>query len=164
MDKSKHYIEMCKQATELNKLKWDYGFIDGDWLYLGDGGVRVIGSDTLCVGQSVNNKNGKTVAVIELVHGESISFNMNGKDVDINVLEYPVDSYVEPVWLPRQDQLESFYYQAILEKVDVGEWIKEIHTFEQTFEFNKYKSMEQIALAIIMNSKFDKVWNGDDWT
>jgi len=163
MDKSKHYIEMCKKAIELNQLKWEYGFIDGDWIYIGREGVRVIGSDTLNVGHSIADSEDGKVAIVELSHGESITFDNNGNDIDVNVLKYPVDSYINPIWLPRQDQLESFYYQAVLERIDLSSWIQELSGMDNLQSSHNFKSMEQIALAIIMDTKFDKHWNGTDW-
>lgn len=165
MDKSDRYINMCKEAHELNEIKWEYGFIDGDWLYLGNGLVRVIGSDTLKINQAIEvDENGKEIATINLIDaGDDIKFDTDGNDIDVSVLKYPIDSYVNPVWLPRQDQLESFYYQAIIKKIDVDSWIHVLSEKKKTFEFDQFKSMEQIALAVIMDFKFNKEWQDDVW-
>jgi len=165
MDKSKTYIEMCKKATELSSLKWEYGFIDGDWLYLGENGVRVLGFDSICISQSVEDDNGNKKAKIEIVHTDNITIDTNERDIDINILEYPVDSYINPIWLPRQDQLESFFYQAILEKINLNSWITILNDYYNIS--NKIKeyasSMERLALIVIMEKKFNLIWSGNNW-
>lgn len=162
MDKSKRYIEMCKSAKDLLDIKWDFGFIDGDWIYLGESGVKVLGFDSISMGQSVvEEPNGKKKVEIELSHSDGIEMISEKGDIDINVLNYPIDSYINPIWLPRQDQLESFYYQAILKRIDIYCWLTEINQFIP--DHSGFKSMEQVALGVIMKLRYNKVWNDWSW-
>ncbi|MCK4576853.1 hypothetical protein KAU34_10625 [candidate division WOR-3 bacterium] len=67
----------------------------------------------------------------------------------------------ECVWLLRQDQLQEMYhiiandYQGLFKIF--GEEIYKT-------EYDKFKSPEQLWLAFVMYEKFNKVWDGKEWT
>lgn len=70
-------------------------------------------------------------------------------------------------WLPRQDQLQEMVsvpigtfndnFWTILE--DLRDWGHNYAEFQQWIPL----SMEQLWLAFVMNEKYNKVWNGEDW-
>jgi len=165
MDQSEKYINMCKEATDLHKMKWEYGFVPGDWVYLGKELTTVIGFDLLNISHSIieDKHSGIQSLKLELAHCNNIDINVNNKDIDITVMEYPVDSYINPIWLPRQDQLETFYYRSIIEKTDVHDWIECLYEQQEDFYHYHFTSVEQLSLAIIMLLKFQLYWHGDKW-
>ena len=69
------------------------------------------------------------------------------------------------VWLPRQDQL-----QEMLKEVNqyYDTWVVKLKRFYD-FAFaikadsNTPDTMEQLWLAFVMNERYSKVWNGEEW-
>ena len=171
MDKSSRYIQMCEEADEILSLKWEYGFVEGDYLYLGEKyGVRVVGFDYFSVAS--NYDDAEDEFTIKLVNTDpfNIRTNDDGKDrrtveMKISELDLVVEAFANPIWLPRQDQLESFYYQSVLEKVNIHAWIEHLNEFRISLlkDHDIYRSGEQLALALIMDKKYDKSWNGVKW-
>ena len=63
------------------------------------------------------------------------------------------------IWLPRQDQL-----QAMIKEYDEAYGlIDAIHEYILTHEW-KRMSMEQLWLAFVMKEKYQKTWNGKEWS
>lgn len=82
------------------------------------------------------------------IEEESYSYSITDK----NYYNFDKD-----IWLPRQDQL-----QEMLNIKRPDDLISEFN--EWTFNNNLYLgSIEQTLLAILMNNKYDKKWNGEDW-
>lgn len=80
------------------------------------------------------------------------------------------------IWLPTQSQLQEMveyefkvilakfhcwvFYEAPLSAPDfVHRKIAESHSYTSSFE-----SMEQLWLAFVMHEKYQKVWNGEEWS
>ena len=68
------------------------------------------------------------------------------------------------LWLPRQDQLQEMIsiYPTQFRADSSVPW----HSFladDITVE-GKFDSMEQLWLAFVMKEKYNKVWNGEEWT
>ncbi len=74
------------------------------------------------------------------------------------------------IWLPRQDQLQ----EMILQKYgDPNDSDLDVHTLVQEFEGfyaqpeewgdYPFRSMEQLWLAFVMQEKYKKIWDGDNW-
>ena len=68
----------------------------------------------------------------------------------------------ELIWLPSQDQLqemvkEEYGYDWYLAWL-FGAWCSDLGEDRET------KSMEQLWLAFVVKEKYNKVWNGEDWT
>jgi len=65
------------------------------------------------------------------------------------------------IWLPRQDQLQDMagggISLSLIKKFD--EWF---FTHPDSAGFLDY-SMEQLWLAFVMQKKYGKIWNGNDW-
>ena len=172
MDKSSRYTQMCEQATEILSLKWEYGFVEGDYLYLGEKyGVRVVGFDYFSI--SSNYDDTEDEFTIKLVNTDPFNMKTNNDgenrrtvEMKISELDLVVEAFANPIWLPRQDQLESFFYQAVIEKVDIHAWIEHLNEFRISLlkdNSDTYRSGEQLALACIMDKKYDKYWNDVKW-
>jgi len=77
---------------------------------------------------------------------------------------------VNPIWLPRQDQLQEMVSNC---KDHNGTLGKGMYLLQKMVDWNispdgwKSKvdasSMEQLWLAFVMKEKFNKTWNGEDW-
>ena len=168
MDKSKRYIKMCKCADKIMELKWEYGFVEGDYLYLGEKyGVRVMGFDYFSI--SSNYDEGDSEITVKLINTDPFSIDTiheaeNRQQIKVLVkeLDLVVESFVNPIWLPRQDQMESFYYQAVINKVDVNNWIEALNEFRISLlkdDPDTYRSGEQMALGFIMYKMYELSWN-----
>ncbi|OPY72522.1 MAG: hypothetical protein A4E63_01202 [Syntrophorhabdus sp. PtaU1.Bin050] len=67
------------------------------------------------------------------------------------------------IWLPRQDQLQdmltwdrAYYPLSVLQDY--------VRTMLQKRDYYKqFLSMEQLWLALVMEEKFNKTWNGEEW-
>ena len=111
MDKSKRYIDMCRKAKDIMDLKWEYGFAEGDYLYLGEKyGVRVIGFDYFKVSENYDDGKFKEKLELKLVNTDpyNLSSNDGGSgrrtaEVQIDKLDLVIETFVNPIWLPRQD-------------------------------------------------------------
>jgi len=82
------------------------------------------------------------------------------------------------LWLPRQDQLQEMVWKEITEKSNssavwsswdifvqcIGEMMHCSDCGKAYNNYDKFTSMEQLWLAFLMNEKYDKVWDGEDWT
>jgi hypothetical protein len=72
------------------------------------------------------------------------------------------------IWLPRQDQLQDMYgdYHKCLGALY---WWTECHKMSGKYDYwgydsDTFETMEQLWLAFVMKEKYNKVWNGDEWT
>ena len=161
---------MCRKAKDIMDLKWEYGFAEGDYLYLGEKyGVRVIGFDYFKVSENYDDGKFKEKLELKLVNTDpyNLSSNDGGSgrrtaEVQIDKLDLVIETFVNPIWLPRQDQMESFYYKAVIETVDVHTWIQHLNEYRISLlreDLETFKSGEQIALSFIMEQHFKKYWN-----
>ena len=164
MDKTQQYIDICSTASDLQKLKWKAGFIEGDWVYFGsDMGTRPIGCDLFQVAGTA--KDGK-FAFFVFADADRIMFEPDAKHhtMEIKTGKYTIETVTNPIWLPRQDQMESFYYKKIANKIDTKGWLNKLLEFFNNMQQNPRmeltpKSNEQLAMAFIMNHVYKKIWN-----
>jgi len=76
-------------------------------------------------------------------------------NLHINTLGY------KSIWLPRQDQLQEMvtdkgYFRFSL--------IELFYRFcMNTLNILRFTSMEQLWLAFVMKTKYNKIWDGEDW-
>ena len=73
------------------------------------------------------------------------------------------------IWLPRQDQLQAMliteHPMGIPNASMPRRLIKYMADWYDNYpEAYWFTSMEQLWLAIVMKEKYNKVWNGDEWT
>lgn len=63
------------------------------------------------------------------------------------------------IWLPRQDQLQDMLFCWI------GDMIKEFYLWfvEDVVCKQHFIGMEQLWLAFVMEKKYHKIWDGEDW-
>ena len=69
------------------------------------------------------------------------------------------------IWLPRQDDLQEMVKP--LELYAFYHWVYRADQRDGDYlpDCNKvYTSMEQLWLAFVMSEKYNKVWNGEEWT
>ena len=165
MDKTKQYRELCSTAEDLQELKWKNGFHEGDWVYFGkDYGTRTVGSDLF---QVRSNADEGRFEFFKFSDADRIVFKPDTNHTrDLTALtgNYSIETFVYPIWLPRQDQLESFYYQKIAGKLDIKGWLKNLREYHESILSNAKmeftpRSNEQLALAYVMNTYFKKVWD-----
>lgn len=103
--------------------------------------------------------------------------------IDLIHGEYVTEWIENPIWIPTQDQLQSFYVdtgtlqEELSGKCRTTHLIYAFYTFvfgEQfasakdkapVMEYSlKFKSMEQMWLGFIMQTEYGKRWNGEKWT
>ena len=69
------------------------------------------------------------------------------------------------VWLPRQDQLQEMLYDGyfpVFSEVIIPRFFD---FWRQTYpQVPYFTSMEQLWLAFVMKEKYNKVWDGEQWT
>ncbi len=143
MDTSKEYIELCKQATEIQEL-WQYE--DGDYFQTrfekSDGdyfkGRTIV--TCLCVAHNIKDSYGDTYVNEDAPKGKYI-------------------------WLPRQDQLQemlTFDARSYLALIKDFAYANALN-FTSLRNISVFSSMEQLWLAFVMYEKYQKKWNGKDW-
>jgi hypothetical protein len=75
------------------------------------------------------------------------------------------------IWLPRQDQLQEMvaFERDDMGYTDITFWL--LHKFWDFVEEHKpihhkgeTRSMEQLWLAFVYKEKYNKAWNGEQWT
>jgi hypothetical protein len=138
MDTSKEYIEMCKQAEEIqilhreiahqNTMKWKRGDFWTDLLH-------------------------RKVFVVPDYY--------DAWSDEPEYLHHPS----ECVWLPRQDQLQEMVGGFDAGWVDWFHWRNTVYPHMQN-PFSKewrFTSYEQCWLAFVMKENYKKVWNGKEW-
>lgn len=64
---------------------------------------------------------------------------------------------VSGTWLPRQDQM-----QEMIDERDLSNLLSYAYWFSISQQ-DKFHSMEQLYLGLVMKNKFGKFWNGEDW-
>src|SRR4030067_1227944 len=79
----------------------------------------------------------------------------------------PEDYWASTFWLPRQDQLQEMIkdnYEFRNGKSWQMNLIKPFCDFTYQFRTFEAYSYEQLWLMFVMVLKFDKTWNGKDWS
>ena len=113
MDTSEQYIEMCKNATEIQALK---PFTCHD------------------------------------ISSENSSLTYNGDFIE------QTDDIDMTIWLPRQDQL-----QDMLDNEYAHTTIFFFYRFWMIADKSPRDTMEQLWLAFVMENKYSKQWDGQNW-
>lgn len=151
MDTSEEYIKMCEKATEIQK-QWvpQMGdFFQGRWA---DNTTHIH-----CVNYGYK------------LDGDGFFVAMTGREPDMNYEYYTYPQY-NCVWLPRQDQLQEI--MNIEYDMLVYEFVEYLcgdtgghggNRFADEHVYGKFNSYEQLWLAFVMEEKYNKVWNGEDW-
>ena len=68
------------------------------------------------------------------------------------------------IWLPRQDQLQEMIINPLLSNGLINQIKDKLNNFKiEKVVQGKIISMEQYLLLIVMQEKYNKVWNGKDW-
>lgn len=146
MDTSKEYIEMCREAEEVQEGKHQDG-VSGVWV-----------ADDIVLSTSKEYGQGDYYYVLDK------EGNRKCKECG-NEESYIVST--KSSWLPRQDQLQKMVDWKRFDEITIG-W----HTspYKMTWQDDPLheegvngESMEQLWLAFVMKEKYNKIWNGKDW-
>jgi hypothetical protein len=150
MDTSETYIKQCEKAVEIQELRDDKElentvnintlspytrYQNGDFIYY-KGFKDPDKEDTL-------RQKSLWVPIIE-VYFYSFYFD------DLSNIIY--------WWLPRQDQL-----QEMIEKKNTRELLMRFTDWVEKETNSRRESMEQLWLAFVMWTLYQKKWNGEDW-
>jgi hypothetical protein len=135
MDTSSTYVEMCKEAVEIQSLKplikdrWE----DGNYIFCSE---------------------------------EEIFITFTDSELG------PFPNEPHQIWLPRQDQLQQMIkleYREIQTTVLHRTFFK-FREYVQNYDpdswgdfRNEFTSFEQLWLAFVMETNYNKYWNGEDW-
>jgi len=138
MDKSEYYIQMCTQATEIQK-QWSPNH--GDFFVGENGGIYP------WIAHVHDSR--------EIIQGVGVSFE-NGMP---KVTRY--------IWLPRLDQLMEIAQDSGRRFENTTqiffEWIKRPYQLMLGPPQKIFSSLEQLWLSFIMNKNFRKQWDGQEW-
>ncbi len=138
MDKSSEYIQMCAKASEIQK-QWTPKH--GDFFVGEEGKIEVWVS-------RVHDKR-------NLVSGVRVVFD-NG-----------IPKVTKYIWLPRLDQLIELAqqrgkrYELITQ--EFFDWTKIPYRTLSGYPRKVFDTLEKIWMAFIMQSKFKKQWDGENW-
>ena len=97
-----------------------------------------------------------------------VLFRYGEVEVSSNEGEYGLpDRQDGEVWLPRQDQLQEIWRQAVgcsEGKSATFRFVTEIAGWLSNRLYpSKFTSMEQLWLAFVMKEKYNKIWTDKDW-
>ena len=147
MDTSETYIKICEKAKEIQTRQLIYGdyytFRKKDFVWKF--------SINELVGQYLKPK------------------------IEVDAVGSDFGKYL--IWLPRQDQLQETMSDYIQEQlgiihseikqafVDFAVWLGKQYLDEPftCVPTNCFETGEQLWLAFVMQEKYNKLWNGEDW-
>lgn len=139
MDHSKDYIRLCGQAQEIQTM-WDGRH--GDFYATGADLVKCMVEGCYPFGQ--------------IKQGYSVKYE-NGVLIRI----------AKCIWLPRLDQLMEMAQTKgrRFEKTTQAffDWNKQLYNSMERLPKKLFTSLEQLWLCYIMEEKFAKHWNGEQW-
>lgn len=157
MDTSEQYIKMCEGAKEIQEL-WDRDEFNN---------VFVLG-DHIMLGSNYNwveNKNWKPLSNMWRYRYE----NSKGEQVKSNhrTIVHPSGMTVEcECWLPRQDQLQEMVWTDLRPQGQLEMAWKWRCDLGKRGYFNRFETMEQFWLALVMHELYEKEWRkeeGEEW-
>ena len=138
MDKGHEYIRMCTAAEEIQR-QWKQHY--GDFYVAENGAIKCWIS---------MNRDSRRV---------KRGFGIDIQNDIIYIAKY--------VWLPRQNQLIEMAqvpgrrYDSIVQ--DFFDWTKIPYRLQPGTPGKLFPSMEQIWLAFLMQQKYAKQWDGNQW-
>jgi len=163
MDTSEIYIKMCEQATEIQK-EWQPQ--PGDYYLHNYRGTTGFTNEQE---QQIWGDSNDTWRQVEILCYKP------SKDNDILLSTAKGESCITSssdlvrhhcVFIPRQDQL-----QEMVKKESIGTLIDHFITWYYKFSEKNPEilpereyTMEQLWLAYVMKEKYNKTWNGSEWT
>jgi hypothetical protein len=142
MDTSKEYILMCEKAEEIQKQwkpkEWDCVYNQGDVFgYIDRSEIHV-----WCIlPESIADS------------GYYGPYVYDGEICD--------ERYKDCIWIPRQDQLYEISWTSKFDNLRFHE--KMVDWFGKEHHNDMFSSMEQLWLCYVMEEKYNKHWNGNEW-
>ena len=102
-------------------------------------------------------------------------FTKDVKPVNVYILGYDdLNNIAGLIWLPRQDQLQEIWLKYNERKqfneTDFDILMQKYFLLTEYAEDSEYlragwvDSLEKLWLLIVMKEKFNKLWDGSDWT
>lgn len=130
------YITMCRKAPEI-QLLWKKEY--GDYV------------------------------VVKTDYGDEVKTVFDGADDEYSASSNHISPEYSDIdncdWLPKQDQLQDMVMPEynIYGCDEIELFMDDLHAFQK--ELNPlFNSMEELTLAFVMKHKYQKEWNGTDWT
>jgi len=175
MDISETYIKMCG-CGEIQVSHWKEGFKEGDYFWDGEK-FCLCGMDYLCITQKFSTYIPQGVpheyelynphCVVKfacLQNIEPIEYTSESPcSVECKTGEYRIATIYNPIWLPRQDQIQemmSEHFKAGLDLCMLYDWYTHNRPYDVGQEWDTW---EQLLLAYYMKTKHNKIWTGEKW-
>lgn len=139
MDTSETYIKMCEKAVEIQAI-WH--------------NPELIGTYPSNKGFGLHYEQGY----------EGSFYAYSGWRIGLVDYEY-CTSYDKPhIWLPRQDQLQEMTpYESRSYLWPIYNFACEQDSIDGRRNIYVFTSMEQLWLAFVMKTRWNKFWDGEDW-
>lgn len=160
MDNTETYIKMSERAIDIQML-WTPQ--EGDWFKADE--VRCLSCKWFCQEYKYPE--------IEFAMTEDIEWNVVDEgsvpvqEITMGRGKFIFKRYRYPIWLPRQDQLQKMLGLKDECPLHVLKYIISKTQHKDSLDKHNYwvdiDSMEQLWLAFVMEEKFNKFWNGEDW-
>ena len=169
---TERYIKMCIAAYGMQEAKYQKGFFEGDWIYIGKwippavcepiiekDKIRVIGHDFLPVDKRIIRLNHEFNFLVETDLDPVTIETDDMCEVKVKTGRYVLETFQNPIWLPLAhdlwEMIRTFYYLTVGYptnwKLDIlqqmNEWIKQGYNFE---------TLEELLLAFLM--EIDPDW------
>jgi len=148
MDTSKQFVKMCSSAREIQAL-WQFKM--GDWFSY-ELGIEVLDED----------------------FKDEKNYDRHGMTRDERIASFMEDEF-NPVFLPRQDQLQAMYlrfrnfdsngreYADQIGLVQMLDNLHEWYFYEGGDSYPALQSFEQLWLAFVVKELYSKRWNSETW-
>lgn len=137
MNTEKEYIEMCKQAKEIQEL-WKPQ--EGDWCLHHDD------VELVCLGDEWQKPDLRPFCDF----GDPADFDWYKKQIK------------EAFWLPRQDQLQEMIKPGLYANHPAWNVLFQFYDYMKVHR-KGFDSFEQAWLIFVMKANYNKVWNGKEW-
>lgn len=165
MDTTPEYIKMCEKAIPdvLEYFNANITRLRPMFIYdMATERVSVLSWAPKSLRQKLDIKNDEIILSIEYENDRGLWISEG------------TEAPIVPLW--RQDQLQEIYVEWAGLK-EASNWTHSIwtHSILDAFQFfalddppnvdltYKLRSLEQLWLAFVMEEKYGKVWNGDEW-
>jgi len=106
----------------------------------------------------------------KFVEGDYVQQIIDPDDpAQVFMIHHENDAFGDVVWLPRQDELQAMVTKKHDEKFKALEWVEVLEALIAYYESMKEKTLnltqswEQVWLFYVMEEKFNKSWDGEEW-
>ena len=158
IDTTEKYIKMCEKAIVIQRY-WIP--MEGDFITTSNG-IIVLSTNIMGFHWHECHLHEIRIPVCKPIE---ITFERNKLSDTINFkyAEFNIKQIHNPIWLPRQDQLQDMVeltgYKENDKTVDL--WILGDFTEFTGNNWKTFVTMEQLWLAFVMHKKYGKVWDDE---